>query len=177
MGPRDCDPPMEPLLGRICELEEVGAGVTPEAEPFRSLEPPKEAVDPERALFRGAASDIFVFSNAGTGGTGRGGGGSEYSSYRLTNDIPDLYASRRRFRAASDSSFPRRGMGSENSPGTVSPGTFGGSMALGCGERFWLCRSGDRAGGRGADFIDAAVGVESLLEMVGAGTGKRYVLV
>lgn len=81
-------------------------------------------------------------SNTGTGGIGTGGGGSVYNSYKLTKDIPDLYASLLLALAASESALLCRGIGSVSSFDRTGSGSVGGrarSVVPRClGDPCWL---------------------------------------
>lgn len=100
--------------------------VDPCNEFLRSLPAP---VEPDRDRERPTDPVVeakFARSSGGTGGIG-GAGGSVYNSYKLTNDIPDLYASRRLALAASESAFPCRGIGIISSLAITGSGSAEGS--------------------------------------------------
>jgi hypothetical protein len=86
-------------------------------------------VEPDRDLERPTDPVVeakFALSSGGTGGIGSSGG-SVYNSYKLTKDIPDLYASRLLVLAASESAFPPRRIGTTSSLTITGRGWVGGS--------------------------------------------------
>jgi hypothetical protein len=94
--------------------------------PLRSFPAP---VEPDRDRDRPTDPVVdskLARSSGGTGGIGSAGD-SVYNSYKLTNDIPDLYASRRLALAASVSALPYRGMGTVSSLEMTGRGSAGGS--------------------------------------------------
>lgn len=104
----------------------VGVDIDPCNEFLRSLPAPVEP-DRDRDLPIDPVVDAkFARSSGGTGGIGSAGG-SVYNSYKLTNDIPDLYASRRLALAASVSALACRGIGTASSMAMTGRGSAGGS--------------------------------------------------